>query len=360
VGTFFGVFLLLVMFFSAYLIITRLPLLKSKNELDSILSREASFMFNNLLLLGAAFAVLWGTTFPMISELVRGQKITVGAPFFNQVMTPIGLLLLLLTGICPLIAWRKASWVNTRRNFLTPFAITFTGAVAIWFSGIHDFLPLVSFTICVFVASTIGMEIIRGVRARAAGGKENAISAFINLFWRNKRRYGGYVVHIGVILIFVGFTGSMYNLEKEATLMPGEKMEIGDYSLTYIKSDFTRPKQTLEKVIATVLVEKDGEKLGYALPERNVHYTKDVRGNMSPQPTSEVAIRTTYKEDLYLIFASVNESGSATFKAHVNPLVKWLWLGGVVIGLGGILAMWPDKREHKRFMARHTAAGAKA
>ncbi len=360
VGTYFGFFLLSVMVFSAYLIITRLPLLKSKNELDSVLSREASFMFNNLILLGAAFAVLWGTTFPMISELVRGQKITVGAPFFNEVMVPIGLLLLLLTGICPLIAWRKASWVNTRKNFLTPLAITLTGAATIWFAGIHDFLPLVSFTICVFVASTIGTEIIRGVRARAGGGKENVITAFINLFGRNKRRYGGYVIHIGVILMFVGFTGSWYNLEKQAALFPGEIMKIGDYTLTYVKSDHTRPKQTLDKVVATMLVEKNGEKLGYALPERNIHYTKDVRGNMSPQPTSEVAIRTTYKEDLYLIFAALNENGSATFKAHVNPLVKWLWLGGVIIGLGSMLVLWPDKRERKRFVARHLAARAKA
>ena len=163
-------------------IIARLPMLKSKNELDSLLSREASFMFNNLLLVGAAFAVFWGTTFPMISEAVKGQKITVGAPFFNQVMIPIGLALLFLTGICPLIAWRKASWLNTKKNFITPLVITFIGALTIFVAGITQPLPLISLTICVFVASTIGMEIVRGVKSRASGVGESYPKAFSQPF----------------------------------------------------------------------------------------------------------------------------------------------------------------------------------
>ncbi len=358
VGVYFGVFLVLVIIFSTYMIISRASLLKSKNELDSLLSREASFMFNNLILVGAAFAVLWGTMFPMISEAVRGQKITVGPPFFNQVMIPIGLLLLLLTGICPLIAWRKASWINTRKNFVAPFAITLLGAIALFAVGVREPLPMISFTICLFVGATIGMEIIRGGLARASGGKESLFMAFINLFWRNKRRYGGYVIHIGVILVFIGFTGAWYNQETEKTVFPGDKIEIKDYVLTYYKNERSQPKKTLEETVATLLVEKNGEKIGYVFPERNVHYMVNVRGDLVPQPTSEVAIRTTYKEDLYVIFASLNEDGSATFKVHVNPLVKWLWLGGLIIGLGCILAMWPDKRERKRFEARHFAPGA--
>ena len=355
VGSYFGVFLIIIILFSTYLIVTRAPLLKSKSELDSLLSREASFLFNNLILVGAAFAVFWGTMFPMISELVRGQKITVGVPFFNQVMIPIGLLLLLLTGICPLIAWRKASWSNTKRNFITPFIITVVGFIAIVAAGVRDFLPGVSFMICIFVASTIIMDIVRGVRARASSGKENYLSALMNLFWKNKRRYGGYIIHIGVILMFVGFTGSWYNQEEEANIFPGESISIKDYTLTYYKYDHTRPKKTLEEIVATVLVEKGGKKIGYMYPERNVHFMQGARGEMQPQPTSEVAIHTTYVEDLYVIFAALNEDGSATFKVHVNPLVKWLWLGGVLVGIGGLLAMWPDKRERKRFEARHSA-----
>ncbi|MBI5815817.1 MAG: heme lyase CcmF/NrfE family subunit [Nitrospinae bacterium] len=355
VGTYFGFFLVATIIFSAGLIISRLPLLKSSASLDSMLSREASFLFNNLILVGAAFTVFWGTMFPMISELVRGEKITVGPPFFNQVMVPIGLALLVLTGICPLIAWRKASVANFKKNFMIPFAFTVAGGGSAFALGARDFLPWLAFTLCVFVAATIMMEIFKGAQARAAGGKENQAVALINLFLRNKRRYGGYVIHIGVIMAFAGFTGAWFNQDKEANLWPGDKISIKDYVLTYYKYDYSQPKETMEKAVATVLVEKGGAKLGYALPERNMYYMKGIRGDITPQPTSEVSIMTTTVEDLYIIFAALNEDGSATFKVHVNPLVKWLWIGGMMMGIGGIIAMWPDKREKKRFEARHSA-----
>ncbi|VAX21329.1 Cytochrome c heme lyase subunit CcmF [hydrothermal vent metagenome] len=355
VGTYFGVFLLMTIAFSAYFIISRLPLLKSENQLDSMLSREASFLFNNLLFIGAAFAVFWGTMFPMISELVRGEKITVGPPFFNQVMVPIALALLLLTGICPMIAWRKASLKNFKRNFMTPLFVTLSGSILIVVAGVRDFLPWISFTICIFVAATIFMEVYRGVGARTSGGKENLLKATFNLFWKNKRRYGGYTIHAGVVMAFVGFTGTWFSLETEANLKPGEKIDISGYTLTYYKYDWARPKETLEEVTATLLVEKDGKKIGYVMPERNVHYMKDIRGNVQPQPVSEVAIHTTYTEDLYVIFAALNEDESATFKVHVNPLVKWLWLGGLLMGMGATLALWPDRKERERFEARHRA-----
>jgi cytochrome c-type biogenesis protein CcmF len=356
VGVFFGLFLIGVIIFSTYLIITRASDLKSSNELDSVLSREASFMFNNLVLLGAAFAVLWGTIFPVISELIRGQKITVGPPFFNQVMVPIGLLLLLLTGLCPLIAWRKSTTINYLKNFIVPIAITFIGAITILFNGITEPLPLASFTICIFVGSTIVIEIMRGIVSRAKTAEENYIKALINLFWRNKRRYGGYIVHLGVVFFFVGLTGAYYNTETEKTISPGERIEIKNYVLTYYKYDYTKPKETLKKLKATLLVERDGEKVGYVQPERNIHFSKDVRGRLAPQPTSEVAIYTTPKEDLYVIFASLNEDESATFKVHINPLVFWVWVGGYIMGFGSILAIWPDSREKKRFLARHAEA----
>ncbi len=353
VGAYFLAFLIFCTLFSIALIVWRLPLLKSEHSLDSMLSREASFLFNNLLLVGAAFTVFWGTMFPMISELVQGEKITVGPPFFNQVMTPIALAILVLTGICPLIAWRKASVKNFKKNFMTPFLITVAGSIIVGLTGVTQFMPWLSLTICIFVLATISMEIFKGVKARSASGKENAPQAFINLLWRNKRRYGGYIIHTGAVFAIIGMTGSWFNMETEATLQQGEKMTVGDYTLTYYKYDWTRPKETKEEVVATLLVEKNGEPIGYVTPERNTHYTKTINGEMNPQPTSEVAIHTTYKEDLYVIFASLNEDGSGTFKAHVNPLVKWLWLGGVIMGLGGILTMWPDKKERERFLARH-------
>ncbi len=356
VGMYFLVFLFMIIIFSAYLIITRLPLLRGEHELDSIISREASFLFNNLLLIGAAFTVFWGTMFPMISELVRGEKITVGPPFFNMVMVPIGITLLLLTGICPLIAWRKASVKNFKKNFLTPGLLTLAGSITVVVMGVHDFLPWISFTVCIFVGATISTEIMRGVFARMSGGKESFGRAALNLFWKNKRRYGGYIIHIGVVFAFIGFTGSHFNQETEASMRPGDKLTIKDYTLTYYNLKQTQPKETLVHTEATLLVEKGGEKIGYIMPERNTYFLKNIDGSSNPQPTSEVAIHTTYAEDLYVIFASMNEDGTATFKAHINPLVKWIWLGTLLMGLGGILAMWPDRRERKRFEARHTAA----
>jgi len=356
VGTYFGFFLILVILFSTAMIAWRLPLLKSANSMDSILSREASFMFNNLLLVGAAFAVFWGTMFPMISELVKGEKITVGPPFFNQVMTPIGLGLLLLTGICPLIAWRKATLTNTEKNFLIPLLITVTGSVALFWFGVRELTPWASFTICLFVASAISTEIVKGVMARAAGGKENYVAALLNLMWKNKRRYGGYTIHIGVIMTFVGFTGSWYNQDKEASIFPGGKIAIKDYVLTYYKNDSSKPKETVDKTSATLLIEKRGEKVGYAMPEHNIYHMKNFSGESAPQPASEVSIYSTMLEDLYVIYASLNEDGSATFKVHVNPLVKWLWIGSLVMAAGSLFSMWPDKREKKRFEARHGVA----
>ncbi len=360
VGVYFGVFLILTILVSTYFIVTRLSLLKSPYKLDSMLSREASFLFNNLILIGAAFTVFWGTLFPMISELVRGEKITVGPPFFNTVMVPIGLALLVLTGICPLIAWRKASIANFKKNFLAPASVTIVAAVVIGAAGVTSFMPWLSLTLCSFVAATIGIEIVRGVTARAAGGKENYWQAFLNLFWRNKRRYGGYIVHVGVILTFVGFTGAAFNQETEATLFPGDTLTIDDYALTYYNFEWKREVETKEEATATLLVKRAGKEIGWVRPERNTHYMKSIRGEMMPQPTSEVAIHTTYEEDLYVIFAALNEDGSATFKVHINPLVKWLWGGGVVMTLGGIMAIWPDRREKERFMARHKAEAASA
>ena len=360
VGTYFGAFLIAVAGFSVYLIVTRLPLLKSKNELDSVLSRESSFMFNNLMLLGAAFAVLWGTMFPMISELVRGQKITVGPPFFNQVMVPIGLTLLLLTGICPLISWRKATWSSVRKNFVVPLALTGALAAVIFTLGAKNALPLASLTICAFVTSTILTEIVRGAMARGATSSESFPVALVNLFLRNKRRYGGYMVHIGAVMCFVGFTGAWYNQEVEKTLKPGDQIHIKNYTLTYYKYEESRPKTTVQEIRAWMLVEKDGQKLGYMIPERNTYIMRDWRGGEQPQPTSEVAIRSTFVEDLYVIFASLNEDETATFKVHVNPLVAWLWIGGTVMGFGGLFAIWPDARERKRFLARHAQPASPA
>jgi cytochrome c-type biogenesis protein CcmF len=348
VGYYFMVFLIAIITFSTYMIVSRRELLRSKNRLDSMVSRESSFLFNNLILLGAAFAVFWGTTFPMISEAVRGVKITVGPPFFNTVMIPIAAGLLLLTGLCPLLAWRKATMANLKKNFIFPLAALLVVGGVLFALGVRQILPLLFFALCAFVTATILSEMIRGSGARMMRSKEHPVKAVSNLVWRNKRRYGGYMIHIGVVCMFLGFAGNAFNEQKEAVLKPGESMTIGDYTLTYYGYEVHNPNPSKEEVVANLLVEKNGEKLGFLMPERNFYKNFN-------QPNSEVAIRSTMKEDLYAIFASLTADGRAAFKIHVNPLVKWLWIGGMIMGIGTIIVMWPDARERKRFKARHAA-----
>ncbi|MBI3794055.1 MAG: heme lyase CcmF/NrfE family subunit [Nitrospinae bacterium] len=342
VGYYFLAFLIMVIIFSVWLIYSRRELLRSDNNFDSIISRESSFLFNNLALLGAAFAVLWGTSFPMISEMVRGVKITVGPPFFNKVMPPIALALLILTGICPLIAWRKATFSNFKRNFMAPFLTALVSSVAMIAAGLRDLTAWLFFTVSVFVLATIAIEFWRGVKMRLTDGNENPLSAAFNLVNRNRRRYGGFIIHVGAVCMFIGFTGNMFNDQKELAVKVGESFTVKDYKLTYVGAEYNKPKSTKDQFIATVLVEKDGNKLGYMRPEKNIFSNYDM-------PNSEVSIVSTLKEDLYLVFLALDGENTATFKAHINPLVKWLWIGGMVMGIGTLIAMLPDRRE-KKFM----------
>ncbi|OGW13331.1 MAG: hypothetical protein A2W77_06335 [Nitrospinae bacterium RIFCSPLOWO2_12_39_16] len=339
VGYYFLAFLIIVIVFSSYLIVSRLSILKSNNELDSIISRESSFLFNNLILVGAAFATFWGTMFPLISEAIKGEKVTVGPPFFNQVNIPIGLALLLLVGICPLIAWKKASISNFKRNFLIPFIVSIIGGIALMPVGTGHLLAWLSFTISIFVITTIVMEVYKGARARMETTGEWFVKALVTLIRKNKRRYGGYIIHIGVVLMYIGITGTSYNVEKEATLNKGEAMTIGDYKLVYRGLDLKEPVPTKAEVIATMDVEKGGKNIVTALPRKDFYKT-------SEQPISRVYNISGLKEDLYIILAGFpipfQKDSPATFKVHVNPLVKWLWIGGLVIGVGTFIAMLPD------------------
>ena len=340
VGYYFLGFLIIVIGFSSYLIVSRLSILKSNNELDSIVSRESSFLFNNLILVGAAFATFWGTMFPLISEAIKGEKVTVGPPFFNQVNIPIGLVLLLLIGICPLIAWKKASINNFKRNFLIPFIVSIIGGIALMPIGTGHLMAWLSFTISIFVITTIVMEFYKGAIARRETTGEGFVKALITLIRKNKRRYGGYIIHIGVVLMYIGITGTSYNMEKEATLKKGESMSIGDYKVVYKDIKNNTPVPTKVEVIATMDVEKDGKIIATATPRRDFYKTAE-------QPISRVYNLSGLKEDLYIILAGFQEDGSATFKIHVNPLVKWLWIGGLVLGAGTLIAMLPDWKGRK-------------
>lgn len=336
-GPFFLVFMGITFLGSLGLLYYRSEELKGEAEMESLVSRESTFLLNNLLLVGAAFAIFLGTVFPVISEAVRGVKISVGAPFFNQVNGPIFLAIILLTGICALIGWRRASTKNLVRNFLWPLVAALILVIGLFFLGIREWYALVAFSVCGFVISTILYEWFRGTRARHRMRAENYLKAFWGLIWANRPRYGGYIVHIAIILIAIGIIGSsFYNVEKEATLMPGESMTIKNYTLTYENID-QYETQSKTVVTATLSVYNQGKLIGKLTPEKYFHRSYE-------QAVTEVAIRSTLLEDLYVILIGWDEDGTTAFKVLVNPLVNWIWIGGVVFVLGGLIAFWPDRR----------------
>ena len=344
VGYFFLAFLAVAAILSFTLLYTRWAVLEADVRLESVVSREAAFLFNNLLFVGIAFSVLWGTLFPILSELVRGTKITVGPPFFNRVNVPLGLLLLALTGVGPLIAWRKASTANLKRQFVAPVVAGLLVLLLLLTRGVSDFHALVALSLAGFVAGTIVQEFYRGVRARRRMHGESIPLAFARLIGRNRRRYGGYIVHVGVLIYFVAFTGMLFKREREATLKPGESVELSSpfghtYRLTHV--GISR-YEALNRVVtaATVEVAKDGKPEGLMTSEKRQHVDSFKRPTF--EPSTEVAIRSNLQEDLYIVFAgSVEGSEEAVYRFNINPLVWWVWFGGFVLALGGVLTMWP-------------------
>jgi len=305
--------------------------------MESLVSRESTFLVNNLLLVGATFTIFLGTVFPVISEVVRGVKISVGAPFFNQVNGPIFLAVILLTGACAIIGWRRASIRNLIRNFLWPLVVSIILAIVLVILGIREWYAIAAFFLCGFALSIVLYEFFRGTRARHRMRAENYLKAFWGLIWANRPRYGGYIIHVAIILIAIGVIGSsFYDIEKEVTLKPGDSTTIGRYSIIY---DGTDNYQTESKLVvsASLSVYNHGELTGKLVPEKYFHRSYQ-------QPVTEVAIRTTLLEDLYVILVSSNEDGTAAFKVLVNPLVSWIWIGGGVLVLGGLIAFWPERR----------------
>jgi cytochrome c-type biogenesis protein CcmF len=336
-GPFFMIFLGATLAVSVALLIWRLPQLKSENELDSMLSRESTFLLNNLVLVGIAFAVFWGTVFPVISEAVRGIKITVGPPFFNKVNAPLGLILLFLTGVGPVIAWRRASARNLERNFLLPVSLGLLGGIVLLGAGIRHYYAVLSFALCIFVLATIAMEFYRGLRARQAMVVENPATALLRLISKNRRRYGGYIVHIGVVMMFLGITGtSAFREEKQITLKPGESFTMGGDTLRYDGVTAHETKH-IAYWTANIAVFQDGHQVGTLQPEKRFYKKPE-------QPTTEVAIRSRPGADLYLVLGSYDEdSKMATIQAYINPLVSWLWWGGVVLALGTAVTIIPNR-----------------
>ncbi len=335
-GWMFLTFLGIAFTLSVSLLIYRLPDLRSKNQLDSLLSRESSFLYNNLLFMGIAFAVFLGTIFPVISEAVRGVKITVGPPFFNAVVTPISLALLFLIGVCPLIAWRKTTPNNFLKKIAIPGAISMVGACLLYIRGIHLTTVLITLALCIFVSINLFLEFFNGTRTRHALLKEGYPKALWNLIIRNKRRYGGHIIHFGVVLLFMAISGSAFNMEKKVSLNKGESFKIKQYSLRYdALSEY--PTSSRQRAVAMLTVFNDNHKVGVLSPEKSLY-------SGQKQPTTEVAIHSNLKEDLYVILASYDKNW-ATFKVLINPLVVWLWIGGGIMAFGTVIVMLPDHRK---------------
>ena len=321
------------------LIVYRLPLLKSKNELESMVSRESGFLFNNLLFLVACFAVLWGTLYPVLSEALQGEKAMVGPAWFNKVNIPIGLALLALTGIGPLLAWRKSSFESLKRNFTWPMITgTFTAATLLAL-GVYHLYALMAFSLSVFVTATIVQEFHKGARARQAHRGSNYVSALLDLTLVNTRRYGGYIVHFGMVLIFVGVAGMAFDTDIKADLSPGESIQLGNYDIKLLGlKEGSTPNYTW--LSAELELSKNGKSIGIFDPQKHVYIA-------SQQPTSEVRRHATFIEDVYLIFASVSENDRATIQVYVKPLVRWVWIGGIVMFLGTGVTLVPGRRELK-------------
>ena len=344
VGYFFLFFLIAAAIASFTVYARRLPLLTAETRLESMVSREASFLFNNLLFVGIAFSVLWGTLFPILSELVQGTKVTVGPPFFNQVNIPLGLALLALTGIGPLIAWRRASLPNLQRQFAVPVTVGGFAALVLLVGGMRDLYALMAIALGAFVAATVVQEFARGARARHRQYGEAYLLALGRLLGRNRRRYGGYIVHTGMVVLFIAFAGMAFKTETEATLRPGESAVLkSPYGWTYTFTHLgVSQYDALNRQVtaATLEIARDGKRLGVLTTEKRQHV--DGLGRPTFQPSTEVGIRSDLREDLYIVLAGlVNGTEQAVFRFTINPLVWWVWYGGMIVALGGLIVMWP-------------------
>jgi len=312
--------------------------LKSENVLDSMVSRESSFLFNNLLFLVACIAVLSGTLFPVFSEWFTNNRISVGAPFFNKVMIPIGLAILFLTGVGPLLAWHKTSIDSLKRNFGWPLIAAAIATVVSFFLGYKDGASLLCFFLCGFVFWTIVMEFYRGAKVIAARTGMSMMMAAHELSMRNTRRYGGYVVHFGMVLVFIGLAGAAFNTEAQKAMNVGESLKLGPYALVLQSADTKAEKNyTAQRMIVEVM--KGNKEIMMLYPEkRQFQGTEQAAGTM-------VAIYSTLREDLYVVYAGMDpETNMPVIHAFLNPLVKWIWLGGVWVVMGTLLALMPNRR----------------
>jgi cytochrome c-type biogenesis protein CcmF len=355
VGPWFATFFFLATGISIYLVGTRLRDLEAKAELESMVSREAAFLYNNLVLCGIAFAVLWGTVFPIISEWAKGTKVTVGPPFFNTVNVPLGLLLLALTGIGPLIAWRRASVSNLKRQFAGPAITGLVVGVALLVAGMRAFYPLVAYALCGFVTGTIVQEFYKGIRARQSIHNESVITGFYHLVVRNRRRYGGYIVHAGIVMLFAAFAGMAFKSQFDVTLSTGQSFATKDpygHTWRFVSQGVSTSTDIDRDVIAVGLdTYRDGKRVGIISSEKRTYF--DSQRNQLFQPITGVGIHSTARLDTYVVLAGVRGKDTAELAITFNPLVMWVWTGGFLMMIGGLIVMWPQA-ERRRAQAGYS------
>jgi cytochrome c-type biogenesis protein CcmF len=379
IGVFFLWFIGLTLAVSAGLIVWRLPQLRSRGQIEAVLSREAAFVVNNWVLLGIATFVLVATMWPRVSELLYNETVTVGPPFFNRWIAPLGLTLLLLMGVAPLLAWRKTSGESLRR------AATFPGAVLLATAGLHLALgerlgfpaivqedafypgaigtilqklgalaPLITVSLVTFNFAVIGQEFYRGIAARRRKHEEGVLTALGRLLSKSRRRYGGYTVHAGIALMFFGFTGRSWEIEHEAAMQPGDTYSLAGYTLTY-EGPRMEVDSTKRMIFADLAVSHDGKDLGRVSPARFIY-------KKGAQPTTEVSMLHRLRDDLYVVVGTVDPgTKKATFRFHVNPLVSFIWAGVLILMMGTSLSLWPEVRLREvSFLGSLRAAAATA
>jgi cytochrome c-type biogenesis protein CcmF len=356
IGPWFLGFIIVVTVASLALVFARLPLLRARTKLESLVSREATFLYNNLLLVALCLTILWGVVFPLLSEAVRGEPSTVSKPYYNFFLHTFGLPLLLLMGIGPLVAWRRSSLRAVGRTFAVPFLVAVAvGAVLVGFGAGSSRIGLVAYTFSAFVLASIVEEFVRGTRARRALAGEPWPAALASLVARNRRRYGGYVVHAAVVLLAIGVAGSSaYQTVRERSLRPGQTLRAGSYDLVY-RTAGIRTVANAQEVRARVDVYRGGDFLGTYTPGKN-------RYPVEQQVSNEPAIRHDLLtgEDLFMITNDFRADGTIVLKVLVKPLVNLIWFAGFVFVLGSLVAMWPDAREQRRLAARYAGVPAEA
>jgi cytochrome c-type biogenesis protein CcmF len=349
IGPWFLGFIAVVTVFTITLIFVRLPLLRSKTKLESLVSREATFLYNNLLLVAFCLTILWGVAYPLLREAVTGVSVTVGRPYYDFFLRSLGLPLLLLMGIGPLVAWRRASVRALGRTFAWPFAAALLTAVGLVVAGAGSSTPgLIAYSFSAVVLASIALEFARGTSARRSLAGESWPAAFSSLIARNRRRYGGYVVHAAVVLLAIGVAGSSaYQTVRERQLRPGQSMTVAGYTLRYDELTQSQSSNAVERRAHVALFRGD-KRIGSLAPGKNDY-------PIEQQQSNEVAIHTEYLTgtDVFVIADQIDKDGSVFLKVLVKPLVNLIWVAGFVFVGGSLVALWPDAREERRLAARY-------